>query len=228
MRFSLLWLVLVCAACEPPDPLRIPRVNAISCASEAFGDSAAADTVYRWLSGAYSPRRRATAPQLVEAVYDSTGRLQQLASVTEVNTDDGSLATEVLWVRLEPNDAVRASRVRFSAVETPDFDDHARRMHERYSGPAYIPRIARLRRDEQRTETLPAEEIEKVRALGVFFSRLRCGGRDLLSGISPERGVQGRRSGRLHVDDRAVGGRHALILGRAPFVPIRRRASFGR
>lgn len=174
MRFPLLWLVLVAAACESSDPLRIPKVNAISCGWESFGDPAASDTVYRWMAG--PPRHRdAGNPQVVEAVYDSAGRLRQLASITEVKTGDGSLATEVLWVQLGPDDDVRASRFRFSAIETPAFDHHAERMYRRYSGPAYIPTIARLGPNEQGVETLSPDDIEKVRALGAFFSRLRCG-----------------------------------------------------
>lgn len=173
MRLNGLWLVLVCVACESPDPLRIPRVNAVSCAAEVVGDSAAADTVYRWMTrDARDPEWGN--PQVVEAVYDSAGRLRQLASITEAKLSDGALATEVLWVRLDANADVRASRVRFSAIETPDFDHHSRRMHERYSGPAYIPRIARLAAGGQTPDTLSADEIEKVRALGAFLSKLRC------------------------------------------------------
>lgn len=174
MRLSWLWLILVCAACgQSSDPLRIPKVNAISCGAEVVGDSAGADTVYRWMTrDAHDPEWGH--PQVVEAVYDSAGELRQLASITEAKLGDGSLATEVLWARLEPNADVRASRVRFSSIETPALDHHAARMHERFSGPAYIPRIARLKPGEQRPDTLSADEIEKVRALGAFFSKLRC------------------------------------------------------
>lgn len=168
MSLRLLWLVLVCAACESSDPLRIPKVNGISCASEVVGDSAGSDTVYRWMTRDVRDPDWGN-PQVVEAVYDSAGRLRQLASITEVKTSDGSLATEVLWVRMGQGNDVTASRVRFSAIETPDFDHHATRMHERYTRPAYIPSIARLAPDEQRVVMLSAEEIEKVRALGAFF-----------------------------------------------------------
>lgn len=177
-------LTLICVACRT-DSLALPSgFHGALCESSAVPSlrgMPSPDTLLRFQIRGSRPSGWQPTPRLFEALYDSSGRPLQLASIAERRAAAGPISVEVLLVEFGPDQRLTASRLLFGPDDAQRLDSEEERAYERFQGKPYLKRAASQPTGdsssapvERVNETLTREQVAQARALAAKLWELRC------------------------------------------------------
>lgn len=177
-------LTLICVACRS-DSLALPGANyGMACVqgpAPSLRGLPPTDTLLRFEISRGPRSVWSRTPRLFEALYDSSGRPLQLASIDERWLHSGSISVEVLLVEFGTNQRLTASRLLFGRDSAQRIRSEQQRARERFYGKSYLLRDASQSAGdsssapiERAAETLTREQEAQARALAAQFWELRC------------------------------------------------------
>lgn len=178
-RFALIASVVPLTACNN-EPFRHLTSHGVACERVALrtnDSSDASGTLLRYWKRGFEPLGfSVSAPRVLEALYDSTGRPQVLASIDESGDSTGAMV-HVLAVQFgDSGDA--PIRLRIAADQAQRFDHRELRAFRRFTGPPYmtavVARDSKWRVQSRSSVALPVSERRLARALADTLIKVGC------------------------------------------------------